>query len=95
MFALPDKPAGRIRESFLLAGGQLAHAVGTDVFPAECRYVAGVAAEHAGGLTLPQNDASAVHIDLEGILFRNVQGAPQLDGQNDAAQLVHLADDTS
>lgn len=34
------------------------------------------------------------HIDLQRITLGNIQRAPQLYGQDDASQLIHLSDDT-
>ena len=76
------------RESLLVH--QLTDAVGADILALEVDDILGVITENTGGLILFQHDGRAVHIDLQGVLLRDVQGAAQLDGQHDAAQLVHL-----
>ena len=51
--------------------------------------------EDAGRLEFLQNDSVALHVDLQLIPLRNVQRPAQFDGQHDAAQLIHLANDAS
>ena len=41
-------------------------------------------------LMLAQDHGIPIHINLQGILFRDVQCAPQLCGQDDSAKLVPL-----
>ena len=54
-------------------------AVGADVLALVNRDVLRVAAEHAGRLVLFQNDRRTVHINFNGVLFRDVQCAAKLD----------------
>ena len=55
----------------------------------------GLPAENAGILVLGQDDLFAVHEDLQGVLLSDVQGATELDGDDDPAQFVNLAYDAS
>ena len=73
---------------------QLRQAAGADVPAFILDDILYIVAESAGGLILLQNDLIAVHVDLQGILLRDIQGAPQFNGQNDAAEAVHLSDDS-
>ena len=49
-------------------------------------------AEDAGRLVFLQNDAVILHVDLQLIPFRNIQCAPQFNGQYDSAKVVYLTD---
>ena len=70
---------------------QFPDAVGAYVFTLEVDHILGVVAENAGGLVLFQYNGGAVHIDLQRILFRDVQGAAQFDGQDDPPQFIYFA----
>jgi hypothetical protein len=54
----------------------------------------GIAAEYAAGLIFLQDNAVFVGKDLQGILFVNVHGLTDADGQYDSPQLIYLAYDT-
>ena len=69
-------------------------ALRADVLAVEHDDVFGVITEDTGGLILPQNNGRTIHIDLKGIFLRNVQGAAQLDGQHDTAQLINFPHNT-
>lgn len=45
-------------------------------------------------LMLAQDHGIPIHINLQGILFRDVQCAPQLCGQDDSAKLVNFSNNT-
>ena len=66
-----------------------------DVLALEVDDILCVIAENAGRLILFQHNGSTVHIDLQRILFRDVQGAAQLNGQHDPPQLIHFTHDSS
>lgn len=71
---------------------QLLETVGADIFAAEIDHVLGIVAENAGGLILLQDDGGSIYIDLQRVLFRDVQCAPELDGENDPAEFIDLSD---
>ena len=52
-------------------------------------------AEHTGRLKFLQNNMVIFHVDLQLIPLRDVQRPAELNGQHDAAQLIHLANDAS
>ena len=56
---------------------QTAHA---DIFPLEGCNVPGIPTKNAGGLVLIQDDRRPVHINLQGVALRDVQGTAELDG---------------
>ena len=60
-------------------------ALGADVLPVIDDHVLGVVTEDAGGLILLQHDGRTIHVNFQGILFRNVQGAAQLNREYDTA----------
>ena len=53
-----------------------------------------VAAENAGGLVLFQHDLISIHIDFQGILYLDIHGAAQFNGQHNTAQFINLANNT-
>ena len=69
-------------------------AIGADVAPLEGHDVFGVAAEHAGGLILFQNNGVILDEDLERIAVSDFQGTAQFNRQDNAAKAVNFADDT-
>ena len=70
---------------------QTAHA---DIFPLEGCNVPGIPTKNAGGLVLIQDDRRPVHINLQGVALRDVQGAAQLDRQYDTSQFIDLTNDS-
>ena len=72
---------------------ELFHAVGADVLALEDGDVLGAVAEDAGRLILFQHDRGAVHVDLQGVLLRDVERAAQFDGQDDKTEFVDAADE--
>ena len=74
---------------------ELADAIFADILPVEGGHVPGGAAENAGGLVLLQHDPVIFHEDLQLIPLGDIQDTAQLNGQNDPAQIVDLANDTS
>ena len=56
--------------------------------------VLGAVTEDTGGLILLHNYAGAIDIDLETVAFCDVQSTAELDGEDDASQLVDFAHDT-
>ena len=80
---------------FALVLPHAADALLADVLAAVADQLPGRGAEDAGRLEFLQNDAVALHVDLQLIPLRNVQRPAQFDGQHDAAQLIHLANDAS
>jgi hypothetical protein len=91
---LSEKPAARPE---LLLGQALLKrfdALWADVLAVEHDDVLGIVAEDTGGLILPQNDGRTIHVDLKGIFLRDVQGAAQLDGKHDTAQLINFPHNT-
>ena len=71
-----------------LLGLKFLDAVGTYVFALEVDHIFCVIAKNAGGLVLFQHNGGAVHINLQGVLFRDVQCAAKLDRKNDPSELV-------
>ena len=69
-------------------------AVGADVLAFKIDDIFGVITENAGGLILLQDDGGTIHVDLQGVFLRDVQGAAQLDRQHDTAQLIDLPHNT-
>ena len=67
---------------------------GTDVLALEDGNLLGAVTEDAGGLILLQHDGGTINIDLQGILFCNVQGAAQFDREDDTPQFVNPSDNT-
>ena len=70
-------------------------AVGADIFALEVDHVLGVVAENTGGLIFLQDDRGAVHVDLKGVLLGNIQGATELDWENNPPQFIHLSHNSS
>ena len=70
------------------------NALRANVFSTEHNDILCVVAENAGRLILFQNDRSSVHVDLQGILFGDVQGAAQFDRENNTAQLIDFSYDS-
>jgi len=56
--------------------------------------VSAFAAENAVGLVLFQNNAVALNVYLNGILFGKVESSSHFDGENDSSQFVELANDS-
>ena len=73
---------------------QFLQADGTDVLALEVGDFLGAVAEDTGGLILLQHDGGAIDVDLQGILFCDVQCAAQFDGEDDSPQFVDPADNT-
>ena len=69
---------------------QFPQTFGADIFALEIDNFLGFSAENAGRLVLFQDNRSAFHIDLNGVLLSDVQGAAQLNGKDDPTKLVHL-----
>jgi hypothetical protein len=57
--------------------------------------IMGRATKHAAMLTLLQNDLIIVQIDLQFVTLCNIQSATQLNRENDSAQFINLANNTS
>lgn len=74
--------------------GDFRRAGGADVPPLERADVFGVAAEHAGGLILFQNNGVILDEDLERIAVSDFQGMAQFNRQDNAAKAVNFADVT-
>ena len=55
------------------------------------RHIAGVAAEDAGRVVLLQHDPVILHEDFDHVLHADIHGPAQLDGQNDTAEAIKLA----
>ena len=53
-----------------------------------------LAAEDAVGLMLLEDDAVALYIDFNGVLFGQIEGSSHFNGQNDSSKLVELTNDT-
>ena len=70
--------------------GDFRRAGGADVPPLERADVFGVAAEHAGGLILFQNNGVILDEDLERIAVSDFQGTAQFNRQDNAAKAVML-----
>ena len=64
---------------------QFLQAAGADIFAFEDGNVLCTVAENTGGLILLQHDGRTIHINFQGILLRNVQGAAQLNREYDTA----------
>ena len=62
---------------------QLLETVCADILALKDRDILCTIAENAGGLILLQHDGGPVHVDFQGILFRDVQRAAQFNGEND------------
>jgi hypothetical protein len=74
---------------------KLLQTVGAYILTLIDHHVLGIIAENAGRLVLFQDNGSAVHIDLERVALRDVQGTAQLDGQHDASEFVYFTYDSS
>jgi len=79
---------------FLLLLVKSLDAAGAHVFAPEQNDIFGVIAEDTGRLIFTQHDGVTVYIDLQCVLGLNVQCVTQFNGQDDAAQLIHLSNDT-
>ena len=66
--------------------------VGADVFAAEVDDILGIIAENTGGLVLFQDDGGSIYIDLQRVLFGDIQSATELDGKYDSAEFSDLSD---
>ena len=77
-----------------LAVLELLEAVWTDVFAVEVDDILGIIAENTGGLIFLKYNGGPIHIDLQGVLFRDIQSTTELNGQNDTAKLIHFSDNT-
>jgi Peptidase family M23 len=71
---------------------QVRDAGGADRAAAMLPEVAPIAAEDAGGLRASEHDHVVVHGDLERVLLAEAQALPDLDGNDDPAELVHVPD---
>ena len=80
---------------FALVLPHVADTLLADVLATVADQITGRCTEDAGRLEFLQNDSVALHVDLQLIPLRNVQRPAQFDGQHDAAQLIHLANDAS
>ena len=56
-----------------------------DVFAFEVDDFVGLSAENTGRLVLLENDAIAININLQGILFANAKCPSQFDGNHDSS----------
>ena len=74
----------------MLQALQLTHAGSAYILALVYRDALCVITKHAGRRILFQNDGAAVHIDLEGVFFPDIQRAPQFNGQNNPPKLIHL-----
>ena len=72
-----------------------ADALAADILLAEGNQTPGGAAENAGRLKLLQHDSVAFHEDFQFIPLGDVQGAADLNGQDNAAQIVNFSNNTS
>ena len=64
---------------------------GTNIFSFICDNVFGAIAKHTRRPVFPQNNGRALHINLQIILFIDLQRAAQFDRQHNPAKLIHLA----
>lgn len=62
-----------------------------DDFPAEVEQLLHRPAEYATGIILLQYDLVVVHKDLHTVVGAQIHHVAQLLGQNDAAEMIHLA----
>ena len=87
--------AGNVSSAITWSGvfAKLPQTLRTDILPVEHRHVLGAITEDAAGPILLEDDRRSLNIDLQCVLFRDVQRPAQLDGQHDTAQLVHASDD--
>ena len=72
---------------------ELGHAVAADGSSAVLLQRAAAPAEDADGLRLGEKDHVVLHRDLERILLAEREALPDLDGNDDPAQIVDVADD--
>jgi len=70
----------------------LVETIGADAFTVEENDVVCIVAENAGRVVFLQNDAIVVGENLNGILYFDVHGFANLNGEHDSAQLVHFSD---
>ena len=68
--------------------------LGADVLAAENHDILGVIAENAGGLILSEDNRGTIHVDLQRVLFGDIQRTAQFDRQDDAAQLINFPNDS-
>ena len=79
-------------------GGKSLHgfdALGADVLSVKGHNVLCAVAEDAGGLILLHHNAGAVDIDFQTVALCDIQRAAQFDGEDNAAQFINFAHDTS
>jgi high-affinity K+ transport system ATPase subunit B len=67
----------------------------TDILPVKDRNIPGRAAENTGRLVFLQHDPVVLHENFQLVPLRDIQCTAQLNGQDDTAQIVNLANDTS
>lgn len=65
-----------------------------NVFPFKPDNALRAAAEDAGGFIFFQHNLILFHKDFQVILFADVQGSSQLDGEYDPTKLVHFSDNS-
>ena len=91
VFSLRKSPVGVSR--FPLQLCQLAAAAAADILIVIGRQLFLGAAENAAGEVLFKNDLIAVHIDFNITVDIDAEGAAQLDGENDAPEVVNFSYD--
>ena len=86
-FLFPDEMRSGLFAQFL-------QALGANVLALEIDHVMCIVTENAGRLILLQNDRIAVYVDFQSVALSDAHSAAQLDGQDDAAQLIYFSYDT-
>jgi len=69
-------------------------ALGANVLSTEHNHVLGIITEDTGGLILLQDDRRSIHVDLQRILFCDIQRAAQFDRKDDATQFIYFPHDS-
>jgi len=73
---------------------QFFNAIGTNVPAFVADNVSHAVTKYAGCLIFAEYNAVTLNINLQCVLFRNIKGAAHFNGQNNAPQLINLADNS-
>ena len=71
-----------------------ADTLGTNILSVERHDLFGTVTEDTSGLILLHHDAGAVDVDLQTVSLCDIQSTAQLDGQDNAAQLINFSYNT-
>ena len=69
---------------------QLLQAAGAQILPLELEHIPGAVAKDAARPVFAQDDRGALHVDLQRVLFGDVQRASEFNWKYDPAQFIHF-----